>query len=57
MISSGSIVVLFLLFGIVAPVVLYYLVRDEHNQREQMDRECAERTARRDTRERTPNDK
>jgi len=57
MISSGSIVVLFLLFGIVAPVVLYYLVRDEHNQREQMDRECAERTARRDTRERTRNNK
>lgn len=43
--------VLVLVLGLVAPLVLYYLVRAEHENREEMDRESAERAARRDTRE------
>ena len=43
--------VVFLLFGILAvagPLVLYYLVRAEHEAREEMSRKAAERAARRD---------
>ena len=40
--------VLVLLVAIVAPLLLYALVRAEHDQRETMDREDAEQTARRD---------
>jgi len=43
---------LVLLLALVAPLVLYYLVRAEHGEREEMDRESAERAARRDTRDR-----
>ncbi|EMA21691.1 MULTISPECIES: hypothetical protein [Haloarcula] len=35
--------------AVVAPLVLYALVRSEHDQRNEMDRETAERLARRDT--------
>ncbi|MFB6251906.1 MAG: hypothetical protein ABEI27_09540 [Halobellus sp.] len=38
-----------LLFGIGAPLVLYGLVRSEHDQRQTMNRTDAERAARRDT--------
>jgi hypothetical protein len=40
--------VLFALFGLLAPLGLYYLVRAEHDNRETMSREEAERAARRD---------
>jgi len=50
MVGAG-LFVLVLVLALVAPLVLYYLVRAEHGQREQMDRESAERAARRDTRE------
>ena len=40
--------------GLLAPLALYYLVRAEHGRREEMDRETAERAARRDTRDRDP---
>ena len=46
---SGAVVLLVLLAGLVFPVVLYLLVRAEHDRRETMDRESAERVARRDT--------
>ena len=41
----------FLLLALVAPFVLYALVRAEHDDREEMDRDAAERAARRDTRD------
>ncbi|GAB3684546.1 hypothetical protein GCM10028857_13680 [Salinarchaeum chitinilyticum] len=44
-----ALVVLLLAVALAAPLVLYYLVRAEHDQRETMDREAAERAARRDT--------
>lgn len=40
------------LLAVVTPFVLYYLVRTEHTQRTTMDRETAERAARRDTHDR-----
>jgi hypothetical protein len=43
-----SVVALVLLFGVLGPLVLYVFVRGEHDQRERMDRESAERAARRD---------
>ncbi|WP_049984915.1 hypothetical protein [Halobellus rufus] len=46
---EGALVLVVLLFAVVAPFVLYALVRSEHDQRETMDRRDAERTARRDT--------
>jgi multisubunit Na+/H+ antiporter MnhG subunit len=46
------IVVFVLLLAVIAPIVLYYLVRAEHDGRETMERGEAERTARRDTRDR-----
>lgn len=41
--------VLVLVIALAAPFVLYGLVRNEHDQRETMDRRDAERAARRDT--------
>lgn len=41
--------VVVLVIGLVAPLLLYYLVRAEHDQRETMDRAEAEQAARRDT--------
>lgn len=50
---SAAVAVLVVFVLVVAgPLVLYYLVRSEHDARETMDRQEAERTARRDTRER-----
>jgi type II secretory pathway pseudopilin PulG len=45
---SGLFVVVVLL-ALVAPLVLYVLVRSERDQRVETDRETAERMARRDT--------
>jgi multisubunit Na+/H+ antiporter MnhG subunit len=47
--AEAAFVLLVLLFALVGPLVLYYLVRAEHDRREEMDRESAERAARRDT--------
>jgi multisubunit Na+/H+ antiporter MnhG subunit len=52
MTAVGGMFVLVALVGLAAPLVLYYLVRAEHDQREEMDRQSAERAARRDTRDR-----
>ncbi|MFB6102468.1 MAG: hypothetical protein ABEJ73_07865 [Haloplanus sp.] len=49
MAGAGGLIVVVLLLGLVAPLVLYWLVRAEHDDREVMDREAAERAARRDT--------
>ena len=50
---AGTVVLaVVLLFGLVAPLILYRLVRAEHDDREGMDREAAERAARRDVDER-----
>ena len=46
---TTGIVVLVLLAGVAFPLVLYVAVRAERYQRETMDRESAERVARRDT--------
>ncbi|WP_181686409.1 hypothetical protein [Halorhabdus salina] len=48
--AAGVIVVLVLVIGVAFPIVLYALVRGEHDKRDTMTREEAERTARRDTR-------
>lgn len=49
MAAVGSIAIfLVVLLAIAFPIALYYLIRSEHDQRERMDRETAERTARRD---------
>lgn len=48
---AEAVFVLVLLGAIVAPFILYYFVRAEHDQREMMDRREAERAARRDTRD------
>lgn len=50
MAAIGLFAVAFLL-AVVAPFVLYYLVRQERTRRSTMDRDAAERTARRDTRD------
>jgi len=47
--AGGALVFVFLLVAVVAPLVLYALVRSEHDRRETMDRSDAERAARRDT--------
>lgn len=49
MTADGGIFALLLLFAVLAPFLLYVLVRGEHDQRRTMDREEAEREARRDT--------
>jgi hypothetical protein len=46
--ADAAVFVLFALFGLLAPLGLYYLVRAEHDTRETMSREEAERAARRD---------
>ncbi len=48
---AAAIFLVFLILALVAPIVLYYLVRAEHDHRETMDRQAAERTARRDSAE------
>ncbi|MFB6090140.1 MAG: hypothetical protein ABEJ97_03700 [Halobellus sp.] len=49
--AEGALVAVVLLLAVVGPLVLYGLVRAEHEKRETMDREAAERSARRDTRD------
>ena len=49
---ESFILVFVLIVGLTSPLVLYTLVRREHDKREQMDRDTAEQTARRDTRNR-----
>jgi multisubunit Na+/H+ antiporter MnhG subunit len=49
MAAVGAGLVVVLLFALLAPLVLYALVRAEHDEREEMDRDRAERVARRDT--------
>ena len=46
--EGGVLVVVFLLVAVGAPLLLYALVRAEHDDREVMDRSDAERAARRD---------
>jgi hypothetical protein len=48
MAEGVGVVLLIVLLGVGAPLVLYRLVRAEHENREVMDRESAERAARRD---------
>jgi type II secretory pathway pseudopilin PulG len=47
--AAGAFVVVFVLIAVLAPLVLYALVRSEHDARETMDRRAAEQSARRDT--------
>ncbi|MFB6224346.1 MAG: hypothetical protein ABEH86_11820 [Haloarcula sp.] len=47
--AGTGLFIVILLFAIAAPLALYALVRSEHNQRTETDRETAERMARRDT--------
>ncbi|MFC7226563.1 hypothetical protein N0B31_04050 [Salinirubellus salinus] len=49
---EAAFVLVVLLFALAAPLALYALVRSEHDEREEMRREDAERAARRDTDER-----
>ena len=49
--AEGALLLVVLLFAVGAPLILYALVRAEHDQRSTMDRRDAERAARRDTRE------
>lgn len=51
MAAAGLFLVLVLLIGVGGGLVLYWLVRSEHDRREVMDRTHAERAARRDTHE------
>ncbi|ERJ05559.1 hypothetical protein HLRTI_002441 [Halorhabdus tiamatea SARL4B] len=51
MTAGGAVVVVVLLIGIGFTVGLYALVRSEHDHREEMNRDEAERVARRDTSE------
>jgi len=48
MADGVGVLLLVLLFGVAGPLLLYRLVRAEHENREVMDRSAAERTARRD---------
>jgi hypothetical protein len=50
--AEGALFAVFLLVGLAGPLVLYVLVRAEGRDREEMSRDAAERTARRDTDER-----
>jgi multisubunit Na+/H+ antiporter MnhG subunit len=47
--TEAAVAGLVLLVALVAPLALYIMVRAEHDQRREMDRESAERVARRDT--------
>ena len=51
--AAGAFLLVVLLFAVAAPLVLYVLVRAEHDGRTTMDRRDAERAARRDTRDET----
>ena len=48
MAGHGAVVVLFPFVGLLAPLAPYYLVRAEHDEREETSRAEAERVARRD---------
>lgn len=50
--TAGAVLLFALGFAIAAPLVLYYLVRAEHDDRQTRDRQTAEEIARRDTRDR-----
>jgi cytochrome c-type biogenesis protein CcmH/NrfG len=50
--TAGALVLLALLGSVAAGLILYLLVRSEHDARERMDRADAEAAARRDTSER-----
>jgi hypothetical protein len=50
--GEAGVVLAFALLGLAVPLVLYRLVRAEHDDREVMDREAAERAARRDVEDR-----
>ena len=49
MTGHGAVFVVFVLVGLLAPLALYAAVRAEHDRREEMSREEAERAVRRDT--------
>ncbi|MGQ4555438.1 hypothetical protein [Halobellus sp. GM3] len=49
--AAGGFLLVVVLLAVVAPLLLYALVRAEHDGRETMDRQSAERAARRDTQE------
>ena len=51
MAAAGLLIVVFLVLGIGGGLVLYVLVRAEHDRRDAVDREEAERLARRDGRD------
>lgn len=44
-------IILFFISILVFPLLIYLFVREEHNKREKMDRQKAEKTARRDTKD------
>lgn len=48
---AAELFVLILLVAVVAPFILYVFIQAEHDQRETMDRQEAEQSARRDTRD------
>jgi hypothetical protein len=48
MTGEGAFVLVFVLLAVGGPLLLYALVRAEHDDREVMDRSAAERAARRD---------
>lgn len=50
--AEAAFVIVFLGLAIVAPIVLYYLVRAEHDRRDTMTRQEAEEAARRDRHDR-----
>jgi type II secretory pathway pseudopilin PulG len=52
MMSGIGVLVVVLVLGLLAPLVLYAIVRAERDGRESMDRADAERVARRDTNDR-----
>ena len=49
--AGAALLAVVLLLALLLPLALYVLVRAERDEREVMDRESAERVARRDTRE------
>ncbi|MEF8826261.1 MAG: hypothetical protein V5A27_07985 [Halapricum sp.] len=51
MAAAGALLLIVLAIGLGAGLVLYMLVREEHEAREVIDRESGERMARRDTEE------
>ena len=54
--AAGVMLVLVLLISLIGGLILYSLVRAEHDQRETMDRDQAEQAARRDTSDRNNSD-